>query len=101
MNAVDIAPRKPVAANPAMPAGEVSKLFLKHAISAVPVVDASEALLGIVSEGEFVRRGGVMPDERQSWWLEMLAEGEHLEPGFLAYVRSGERRMGDLMTRDV
>jgi CBS domain-containing protein len=93
--------RQPVTADPSMSVRDAAMLLVKHGISAVPVVDGSGALLGIVSEGDLVRRGDVVRDERQSWWLQMLAEGEHLAPGFLDYVRSGGRQVRDLMTRHV
>ena len=83
MNAAQVMARQPVTAGPTMSVREVAKLFLEHGISAVPVVDASGALLGIVSEGDLVRRSDVGRDERQSWWLQMLAEGERLAPEFL------------------
>lgn len=101
MNAAQVMTRQPVTAGPTMSAREVARLLLDHRISAVPVVDASGALLGIVSEGDLVRRGDVVRDDRQSWWLQMLAEGEDLAPGFLAYVRVGDRTVRDLMTREV
>src|SRR3954447_15238922 len=92
---------QPVTAGPTMSVREVARLLLDHRISAVPVVDASGALLGIVSEGDLVRRGEVVRDERQSWWLQMIAEGADLAPEFLAYVRAGDRSVRDLMTREV
>lgn len=101
MNAARVMTCEPVTAGPAMSVREVARLLLEHRISAVPVVDASGALLGIVSEGDLVRRGDVVRDERQSWWLQMLAEGEDLAPGFLAYARAGDRLVRDLMTREV
>ena len=101
MNAAQVMTLRPVAADPAMSVREVAKLLLRHRISAVPVVDAAGDLLGIVSEGDLVRRGDVVRDDRQSWWLQMLAEGEALAPQFLAYARSGGRPVGDLMTREV
>jgi CBS domain-containing protein len=101
MNAAQVMSRQPVVAGPTMSARDVARLLVEHGISAVPVTDASGALLGIVSEGDLVRRGGVDYDERRSWWLQALAEGEDLAPEFLAYVRSGDRRVDDLMTREV
>ena len=59
-------------------ARDIAKLLLERQISAVPVVDASGALLGIVSECDLVRRRDVDRDGRRSWWLQMLAEGEDL-----------------------
>jgi CBS domain-containing protein len=101
VNADQIMTRQPVTADPSMSVRDAAMLLVKHGISAVPVVDGSGALLGIVSEGDLVRRGDIVRDERQSWWLQMLAEGEHLAPGFLGYVRSGGRQVRDLMTREV
>jgi CBS domain-containing protein len=101
MNAAQVMTLRPVTADPAMSVRDVAKLLLQHRISAVPVVDAAGDLLGIVSEGDLVRRGDVVRDDRQSWWLQMLAEGEALAPQFLAYARSGGRLVRDVMTREV
>lgn len=101
MNAAQVMTHRPVTAGPTMSVRDLAKLLLQHGISAVPVVDASGALLGIVSEGDLVRRRQIYRDDRASWWLQMLAEGEDLAPEFLAYVRSGDRLLQDLMTREV
>ena len=101
MNAAEVMTRQPVTAHPDMSVREVAKLLLEHRISAVPVVDSSGKLVGIVSEGDLVRRGEVIRDEKQSWWLETIAEGEHLPPELLAYLRSGDRPVRRLMTPDV
>jgi CBS domain-containing protein len=101
MNAAQVMTRQPITAGPTMSVREIAKLLLEHRISAAPVVDASGALLGIVSEGDLVGRRDIDRDERASWWLEMLAEGEDIAPELLAYVRSGGRSVRDLMTRKV
>jgi CBS domain-containing protein len=101
MNAAQVMTHPPVSAGPTMSVREIAKLLLQHGISAVPVVDTSGAVLGIVSEGDLVRRSDVGRDDRASWWVQMLAEGEDLAPEFLAYVRSGDRLARDLMTREV
>jgi CBS domain-containing protein len=101
MNVAEVMTRQAVTVGPTTSVRDVAKLLLERRISAVPVVDALGALLGIVSEGDLVRRGDVVRDERQSWWLQMLAEGEDLAPAFLAYARSGDRPVRDLMTREV
>ena len=101
MNAAQVMTQPPVTAGPTLSVREVAKLLLQHGISAVPVVDTSGALLGIVSEGDLVRRSEVGRADRQSWWVQMLAEGEDLAPEFQAYVRSGDRLARDLMTPEV
>lgn len=55
---------------------EVAHLLAAKGISAVPVVDASGAPLGMVSEGDLIGRGTDERDARRDWWLEMLADAE-------------------------
>lgn len=101
MLTAEVMTRQPISASPTMSVREVAKILLEHRISAVPIVDASGALVGIVSEGDLVRRGEIIRDDRQSWWLETLAEGETIPPELLAYIRSGDRSVRELMTREV
>ena len=86
MNAAQVMTRQPVTASPTMSVRDAAKLLLEHGISAVPVVDAAGGLLGIVSEGDLVRRRDIDHDDRTSWWLQILAEGEDLAPELLAYI---------------
>ena len=101
MNAAEVMTRQPVTASPDMSLRDVARLLLAHRISAVPVVDAVGKLVGIVSEGDLVRRGEVVRDEKQSWWLEVIADGERIAPELLAYLRSGDRPVRNLMTPEV
>jgi CBS domain-containing protein len=41
-----------------MPTADVAKLLVQHRISAVPVVDASGAVVGLVSEHDLISRSG-------------------------------------------
>jgi CBS domain-containing protein len=101
MNAAQIMTRKVVKIGPATSAREIARILVRHKVSAVPVVDKSGAVIGIVSEGDLVGSRDVARHERSAWWLEMLADGMEWEPGFLDYVRSGGRNAADLMTREV
>ena len=56
MRAADIMTRNVVTVMPEVSVVEVAKLVLDRGISAVPVVDADGRLLGIVSEGDLMRR---------------------------------------------
>jgi len=58
-----------VVARPDMLVRDVAKLLLKHAISAVPVMDDAGKLLGVVSEGDLISRGGVVSRRRESAML--------------------------------
>jgi hypothetical protein len=62
----------------------VAKLLSERGISGVPVVDAADRLVGIVSEGDLLHRvetGTERPSERltgcrRSWWLDTIASHE-------------------------
>ena len=77
------------------PIAEAAELMLKSRISGLPVVDAGGKLVGIVSEGDFIRRGEIGTRHRRSGWLEFF-----VGPGKLAseFVREEGRTVKDVMT---
>jgi CBS domain-containing protein len=101
MKAHEIMNSAVVAVRPDMPTSDVAKTLREHRISAVPVIDEAGAPLGMVSEGDLIGRDEAAREARLDWWLSMLAEGEALNPEFLASVRSSERRARDVMTAPV
>src|SRR3546814_12494514 len=67
-------------------------------ISAVPVLDG-DALVGIVSEGDLIRRVEIgTAERRRSWWLRLITDNAILAT---EYVRSHATRVRDIMTRKV
>jgi CBS domain-containing protein len=74
---------------------EAIRLMLQNHISGLPVIDASGALIGIVTEGDFLRRGETGTERKRSRWLEFL-----LGPSRLAdeYVHTHSRTVKDVMT---
>lgn len=77
---------------------DIARLLLTHHISAVPVVNSEGRVVGIVSEGDLMRRPetGGLPD--RSWWLALLAGSKQLARD---YVRAHGVRAEDVMSRDV
>ena len=77
------------------PVGEAAELMLTKRISGLPVVDATGKLVGIVSEGDFLRRGEIGTRRRRSTLLEFFAG-----PGKLAseFIREEGRTVKDVMT---
>src|ERR1700693_1067094 len=55
---------------------EVAVILLKHHISALPVVDNAGKLIGIVSEGDLMRRADLGTERQRSWWLAALFADE-------------------------
>ena len=74
-----------------------ARLMLRHQISGLPVIDKEGELVGIVTEGDFLRRGELGTQRRRPKWLEFV-----LGPGKLAqeYVQASSKKVEDVMTPD-
>jgi len=93
--------KKVASARPDDTVAEVARLLTAHDISAVPVCDASGALLGMLSEGDLMRPFGEAFAMKRAWWLNILAEGTDIAPAFVDYLRMDHRKASDLMSRPV
>ncbi len=98
MRASDIMTAKVVTVSVDTDVQVIARLLLERRISAVPVVDSSDHILGIVSEGDLMRRPETETERHRSWWLRLMADkAERAEE----YVKSHGRRADQVMTRDV
>ena len=72
-----------------------ARLMLQNRISGLPVLDEPGNLVGMVTEGDFLRRGEIGTQRHRPKWLEFL-----IGPGRLAseYVRACGRKVGEIMT---
>jgi len=77
------------------PVLKAARLMLQNRVSGLPVVDPNNELVGIVTEGDFLRRSEIGTQRRRPKWIEFL-----LGPGRLAdeYVRTSGRRVEEIMT---
>ncbi|HFD16842.1 MAG TPA: CBS domain-containing protein [Rhodospirillales bacterium] len=98
MLARDVMTRNVVTVAPDTPVSEIARLLLEKRISGVPVVEPDGRLVGIVSEGDLMRRVEEGGARRGSWWLAMLGIPEERA---LEYVRTHGRHARDVMTRQV
>ncbi len=98
MNTADIMTRNPVIVRSGARLAEVVHLMLEHHVSGIPVVADNGELVGIVTEGDLLRRAEVATDRRRPRWFELV-----LGPGRLAkdYVHVHSRKVEDVMARDV
>jgi CBS domain-containing protein len=98
MKAKDVMTTQVLTVAPEASVMEALQLMLEHRISGLPVVDAKGDLVGIVTEGDFLRRAETGTERRRSRFLEFL-----VGPGALAsdYVRSHGRRVDEVMTKVV
>jgi CBS domain-containing protein len=77
---------------------ELADLLVKRGISAVPVVGARGELVGIVSEGDLIRRTELGTARTRSWWLRLLS-GEH--PQAVDFIKANTHKVSDVMVREV
>ena len=77
---------------------DVARLLIERGISGVPVVDADHRPVGMISEGDLIRTDEFRRDARCQWWLAQLAEGQPLDPGFLATIRTNGHTVQKIMT---
>lgn len=98
MNVADIMTRTVISVTPETTIAEAAQLLLQHRISGLPVVDAGGAVVGIVTEGDLLRRVETGTQRRHARWLEFL-----IAPGRLAreYTDANARKVGEVMSEDV
>lgn len=98
MKAADVMTRHVVVIKPDNTVSELVDILLTHGISAVPVVENGK-LVGIVGEGDLIRRAEIGTAERpRPWWLRLFADDATLAS---EYVKSHAKRVRDVMTRTV
>jgi len=98
MKAAHIMTRTVLSVRPETTILEAARLMLLHEISGLPVVDSQGHIVGMVTEGDFLRRAETGTRRQRSRWMEFF-----VGPGRLAedYVRSTGRRVEDVMTQPV
>ena len=98
MKACDIMTQPVISVEADTPVETAVRLMLQKKISGLPVVDGSGNLVGMVTEGDFLRRAEAGTEHKQSRWLDFL-----IGPGRLAdrYAKAHGRKVGEIMTDDV
>jgi CBS domain-containing protein len=96
MKACDVMVSPVITTKPSASVKEVAQLLLQNRISALPVVDDGK-LVGIVSEGDLMRRADLGTERHRSWWL----AGLFTQDDTLAaeYVKQHSTKVADVMTK--
>ncbi|AMD01460.1 MULTISPECIES: CBS domain-containing protein [Halomonas] len=95
MQAADVMTPNVITVSPDADVQEIARLLLDNNISALPVVDTEHKVLGIVSEGDLMRRVETGTQRRKSWWLQLLEGNNPSE-----YIKTHARKAHEIMTRD-
>jgi CBS domain-containing protein len=98
MNAGDVMTQSTVTVDPDASIMYAIQLMLKRRISGLPVIDNTGGLVGILTEGDLLRRVELGTQKRRPRWIEFL-----IGPGRLAseYVNACGRKVHEVMTTPV
>jgi CBS domain-containing protein len=98
MKARDVMTPDVVSVDPNASVAEAAQIMLQRRISGLPVVDHAGELVGVITEGDFLRRAEMGTQRRRSRWIEIL-----IGPGQLAseYVQSSGHQVHQVMTTNV
>jgi CBS domain-containing protein len=95
MRAHQIMTRPVISITPETTIVDAANTMLQKHISGLPVVDATGKLVGIVSEGDFIRRSEIGTERKRGRFLKFI-----LGPGKAAtdFVHEHGRKIGEIMT---
>jgi len=98
MRAHQIMTRDVVTVSPHATIEEAAKIMLRMHISGLPVMDDAGALVGMVSESDFLRRSEIGTGRKHAAWLKFF-----MGPGRAAeeFVHERGRKVEDVMTQRV
>ena len=57
---------------------DVARLFTEKRISAAPVIDQHDKLVGIISESDLIHRAETGIERKRSWWLQQFVDPDRL-----------------------
>jgi CBS domain-containing protein len=78
--------------------GKAIALLAEHDVSALPVVDDANRVVGILSEADLVRRATLGTDKHRPWWLEALTPAATLAEEF---AKAHGRKVREVMSDTV
>jgi CBS domain-containing protein len=98
MDVSEVMTREIVGATPDMNVEDAARLMVQHRLSGLPVLVDGGVLVGIITEGDLLRRAEIgTAGEGPGWLTSFFTPGR----GAQDYIRTHARKVGDLMTRDV
>jgi CBS domain-containing protein len=98
MKAVDVMVRDVVTVKPDDEVADAVRLLAEHDVSALPVVDDDENVVGVISEADLIHRPEIGTEKQRPWWLEAMTPASTLAGDF---AKSHGRRVEEVMSTDV
>ena len=98
MKAADVMVRDVVTVKADDSVADAVKILADHDISALPVVDETGAVIGVISESDLMRREEIGTEKHRPWWLEAMTPVATLAGEF---AKSHGRKVGEIMSDTV
>jgi CBS domain-containing protein len=97
MKAGDIMSPRVISIAPDANVQDAIEMMLRMHISGLPVIDRNGTLVGVVTEGDFLRRAETGTERKRPRWLEFVMGPRRMAE---EYVHAHSRRVDEVMTRD-
>ncbi|MCX8226199.1 MAG: CBS domain-containing protein [Sulfitobacter sp.] len=98
MNASDIMTKTVITGQPGTTVAQAADLMTQNRISAIPVLNKNVKIVGIVSEGDLLRRVEGAQDRTRSWWLSLFSYSTSSARGF---IQERGQHLENIMTTQV
>lgn len=95
MNVSEVMTRNALSVQPRTTVADAARIMLANQVSELPVLDEAGALVGVVTEGDLLRRAEIGTEGSPAGWLKAL-----LQPAAVAadYVATHSRHVSGVMT---
>lgn len=98
MKAMDVMVRDVVTVKPDDDVALAVRLLAEHDVSALPVVDDDDNVIGVISEADLLHREEIGTEKRRPWWLEAVTPASTLAGEF---AKSHGRRVEEIMSSNI
>ncbi|MGB8481114.1 MAG: CBS domain-containing protein [Acidobacteriaceae bacterium] len=98
MKAMDVMVRDVITVSPGDDVADAVQLLADYDVSALPVVDDDQNVVGIISEADLLHREEIGTEKRRPWWLEAVTPASSLAGEF---AKSHGRRVEEVMSTNI
>jgi CBS domain-containing protein len=98
MKAQDVMVRNVLTVGPDTSVADAVAMLVKHDISALPVVNPDDSLIGILSEADLLEREELGAEHHYPWWIESLMPASKLAERF---AKAHGKRVSEVMSTNV
>lgn len=95
MNASDVMSKSVITVPVSATVAEIAQLMVERGVSGLPVVDASNQVVGMISEGDLIRRSEIETERRPTGWLSFFTTYSEKARDF---VKTHSAHARDVMT---